>query len=69
MMNSYKDIEKSPLVASSYRDIDKSPLMASSYRDNERNLLILKSYSICKAKSFMTGGPRADERRCCSYDD
>ena len=69
MMKSYKDTKKSLLMASSYRDINKSPLMASSHRDSGRNLLMLKSNRICKAKSFMTGGPRADERRCCSYDD
>ena len=55
--------------------------MTSSYRDTRRESLSLSSnlngkvnpskdsYTNCKAKSFMTGGLRADERRCCSYDD
>lgn len=55
--------------------------MMSSYRDTRRESLSLSSnlngkgnptkdsYINCKAKSFMTGGLRADERRWLSYDE
>ena len=68
MMKSYKDTMRNFLMTSSYRDTRRESL-SLSYNLNSKVNPSKDSYTNCKAKSFMTGGPRADERRCCSYDD
>ncbi|MBS6534800.1 hypothetical protein [Peptoniphilus harei] len=55
-------------MMNSYRDMKKSPLMTSSFKDARSNLLMLKFYRRCKAETFVTGGLVADERRWLSYD-
>ena len=52
----------------SYRDNERSPLMASSFKDARPNLPKLKFYRKCKTETFVTGGLVADERRWLSYD-